>query len=960
MRYFGRVFLITFALTLVAGITVAQEQTGAIEGLVVDADGPLPGVRVEAVGASGTKGTVTDSEGRYRFRSVLPGGYTCTASLQSYITGMSSDVTVTLGGTVQIDFTLQPAEFTGEIVVTSDQPINVTSNSTAVSIGGEYLENLPKGRNFTSVVAAAPGASDEDFLAGISIDGASGAENRFIIDGIDTTSAYTGESAQPIVTDFIEEVQVKSAGYAAEYGGSLGGVINAVTKSGSNEFHGFVGAYYTPSDWEGIGGPILRDKLWFFAAYMPALTDIKRTPDGSTITYPQDREVQYLSANLTGTLGSSFMYKASYNSSEFTRENVLPSRDGSTSPDADLVTKQVQPRENLSLYLDWVATENILVSGRLGTFMFDTLDTGFDATERIYFRGAEWPGDPSDPRYQPAYWLSIPADSFWASEFDKWEREAAGIDATFFFSGAGEHSLKVGGQYELIKNSVSYGENGAFYTFRWGLPDRFGQGVQGTAGSLSARRYRTEGGAESKNYALFLQDAWQVVPNLTLNIGVRAEQERVPNYGYATDPTLPKYAMSWDFGDKLAPRLGFAWDVFSDAKLKIYGSYGTYYDITKLAMPRGSFGADKWIDYLYPIDSIDYLSMLEGCHLSTNDIFDNVCPQLGDSVNLDLRRPTNPYDAIDPNLQPMENRAYQVGAEYMLTPKIVLGARLVNKTLINTIEDIGYLECVGSICSEVYTTGNPGKGIVAGDPDGDGPIPPQAEAIRDYQAVELIFNRRFANNWMLYATYVYSELTGNYSGLASSDEFGRNDPNIERYFDGLAYGFDSQGDLVDDVLNTDRTNAIEVSGMYTAPFGLNVGLSTSWRTGGPRTTLASYNGVEFYPYGRNDMGRSPSITRTDLYLAYQFRLGGQFALELSLNVLNLFDESTPTRYGTYAHHTDICDATAACDASNEWYFGELVPYDLFDVMGPADEEYYGKEYDWQDPRVVRGGIKFIF
>jgi len=304
----------------------------------------------------------------------------------------------------------------------------------------------------------------------------------------------------------------------------------------------------------------------------------------------------------------------------------------------------------------------------------------------------------------------------------------------------------------------------------------------------------------------------------------------------------------------------------------------------------------------------------------------------------------------------MENRAYQLGAEYMLTPKIVVGARFVNKTLINTIEDIGYLQCEGSICEETYITGNPGKGIVGGElvPG----IPPQAEAIRDYQAVELTFNRRFANNWMLYATYVYSELTGNYSGLASSDEFGRNDPNVERYFDGLAYGFDSEGNLVDGVLNTDRPQALEVSGMYTAPFGTNLGLTTSWRTGGPRTTLAYYNGVEFYPYGRNDMGRSPAITATDLYLAYQFRLGGQFALELSLNVLNLFDEDTPTRYGTYAHYDDVCGAE--CDGSNAWYFGELVPYDLFEVLGPADEEYYGKEYDWQDPRVVRFGFKFIF
>ena len=80
-------------------------------------------------------------------------------------------------------------------------------------------------------------------------------------------------------------------------------------------------------------------------------------------------------------------------------------------------------------------------------------------------------------------------------------------------------------------------------------------------------------------------------------------------------------------------------------------------------------------------------------------------------------------------------------------------------------------------------TGNPGKGIVAGDPDGAGPLPAQPEAIRDYEAIELTFNKRFSNNYSLRASYVYSSLTGNYSGLASSDEFGRTDPNVARVVD---------------------------------------------------------------------------------------------------------------------------------------------------------------------------------
>jgi len=178
--------------------------------------------------------------------------------------------------------------------------------------------------------------------------------------------------------------------------------------------------------------------------------------------------------------------------------------------------------------------------------------------------------------------------------------------------------------------------------------------------------------------------------------------------------------------------------------------------------------------------------------------------------------------------------------------------------------------------------------------------------VRDYQAFEFSYNRRFADNWMLRATYTYSELTGNYGGLASSDEFGRTDPNVARYFDGLVYGFDENGALALGPLSTDRPHAVEVQGLYRFNFGTSVGVNTSYRTGGSNTTNAQYNGVYFYPNGRDDMERSPDLTQTDLYLAHTFKFGG-FGLELSVNVLNLFDEDSATWIQTLQHQEDVCD-----------------------------------------------------
>ena len=982
------------AFTIVAlvggGVAYAQEQVGAIEGVVADKDGAaLPGVTVEAVSTSGAAYTaVTDADGRFMFPRLRPSVYKLTASLQGFTPAEVTGVALDLGKTLRVNFTLNPGTFEETITVTAETVvIDVTKTQVATSFTRESIDLMPKGRDFTSLVEQAAGSSNESLSGGYSIDGASGSENRFVIDGIDTTHPQDGLQGQQIITDFVDEVQVKTAGYAAEYGGSLGGVINAITKTGGNDFSGYVGAYYTDRAWGGdqrptvylsdpslyrtfdkddqttvepgfaIGGPIIRDNLWFFAAYQPSITSTDRTPDGSSTTFGQDDQTDYATANLKGNIGQSFLFKIAANLADRTVENNLPAQDGTTPADADLTITNDYPSQSYSLYADWVASDVFLLSARAGYYMDDNNASGFSSDTRYLFRNGDYPAPQSDPLWRPVGWSSVPAASFTGAQFDKWEREAAGADATVFFNLLGSHQVKFGFDYQNIFNSVASGEVGNYFEIRWGLPDRFGAGVQGTYGSVGVRRFGTFGDVESTNTSIFLQDSWAPIANLTINFGVRAEQEDVPNYGHGQDPTLPEYFYQWDFQDKIAPRIGFAWDVFSDQKLKVYGSWGTYYDIMKLEMPRGSFGGDRWIQFLYPLNTLDWTTLNAGCTIAVNDASTNPCPALGTPVTRDLRHPTSPEEGVDPDLQPMENREWQIGAEYLLTGNSAFGFRYVNKELINTIEDIGYLDLEGN---EVYITGNPGKGVVAGDPDGDGPLPAQAEAIRDYQAFEFSYNRRFADNWMLRATYTYSELTGNYGGLASSDEYGRTDPNVARYFDGLVYGFDDQGALVTGPLSTDRPHAIEVQGLYRFNFGTSIGVNTSYRTGGSNTTNANYNGVYFYPNGRDDMERSPDLTQTDLYLAHTFKLGG-FGLELSVNVLNLFDESSATWIQSLQHQEDVCDYGPGCDTTNEWYFGSLVPYNYDDLMADAVKQpNYGMPINWQAPRSIRLGAKFTF
>jgi hypothetical protein len=247
--------LAIFATLMLAwsGAALAQEQVGAIEGIVADANGPLPGVTVEAMELRGGKLTaVTDQNGLYRFPRLSTGTYKITATLDGFVSSEAPDVRVTLGKNSKVNFTMRQGKFDEEITVIAGQAqIDLKAAQTATVIGTQELEFLPRGRDFTTVVAQAAGAQDENFLGGISIDGASGSENRFVIDGVDTTHPQDGVSGQSIITDFVEEVQVKTAGYAAEYGGSLGGVINAITKTGGRDFTGSLLTYYNESGWNG-------------------------------------------------------------------------------------------------------------------------------------------------------------------------------------------------------------------------------------------------------------------------------------------------------------------------------------------------------------------------------------------------------------------------------------------------------------------------------------------------------------------------------------------------------------------------------------------------------------------------------------------------------------------------------------------------------------------------------------
>ena len=252
-----------------------------------------------------------------------------TANLSGFAPAKVSNIDLRLGQQLTINMTLNPSGVTETIQVVGESPlIAITQSARSTSIRDEEIEKMPKGRDFVSLVTQAPARTwrAKSGTDAIMIDGSSGGENRWIIDGAEATNIQSGAQGKQMVTDFVEEVQVKSSGYTAEYGGSTGGVINVLSKSGSNQWRGdalrvLLGrpldsdprptlrlvptndraseyvtypkdAYDRSEPGFNLGGPIVKDKVWFFAGYIPQFRPLDRTvtfrSDSSTETFRED------------------------------------------------------------------------------------------------------------------------------------------------------------------------------------------------------------------------------------------------------------------------------------------------------------------------------------------------------------------------------------------------------------------------------------------------------------------------------------------------------------------------------------------------------------------------------------------------------------------------------------------------------------------------------------------------
>ena len=239
MRGSALVFLVLVSV-LACTPTAWAQTTGRIAGRIVDSSGgAMPGVTVtvSSPALQGVRSTVTDGSGDYRFPTLPPGKYVVKAELTGFKTTEQADVAVGIDRTVAVNLSMSVGDLAENVTVEGTTPvIDIRSASTGLNANADFFTKLPSRRDFYAVAQFAPGVSTDD--SGTTFAGSTGAENSYIIEGLNTTGIYLGDRGKTLNQDFVEEVEVKTGGLPAEYGRMTGGVINVVTKSGSNMFHG--------------------------------------------------------------------------------------------------------------------------------------------------------------------------------------------------------------------------------------------------------------------------------------------------------------------------------------------------------------------------------------------------------------------------------------------------------------------------------------------------------------------------------------------------------------------------------------------------------------------------------------------------------------------------------------------------------------------------------------------------
>lgn len=976
----GLVILSLAGGVLTARSASAQQGQGTLTGTVVDAatKAPVADVVVTATSPNlqGEQIVVTDSSGFYRVPALPPGAYTLRFEKESYKPYAREGIDLRADTTLRLNAELLPEALQAEevVVVARAPTVDVGSSSTGASLNSEFTRRVPLGaagnkgsasRSFDAVAEAAAGASSDDF--GTTVNGASSAENSYMIDGLSTGNPGFGISGTSLSTEFIGEVNVVTGGYLPEYGRSTGGVISAVTKSGTNELHGGAFLFASPGAFEGkrelvprdaqsvlfatklrlewdvgadVGGPIIKDKLWFYGGF-----------DFSQTTYDITRTVNRIKLDANGN--------PIMDSNGFTETEVVP--DNTSGYRATLSTLQTfgkltyapNASNRLNLTVMWLPS----TSGGGGDFGIDPR-SGRPEVDTDSFGGTL---GSLGHRYQ-----NTPLDTTlrWTAESPK---KTVTVETLAGWHHQSEYLLPSDGSQI---NPLTPGSNTAMLNpnqlsnqplIQWtqpghNLPDldpmlkngKFCIGPNGQPLCPVTPQYNTGGPGEQDvqkydRYQLSSTLTWLVqgaghhiakagvsleltdyahtksysggVQYLEGDDGSIADQFR---FGYLSAPDVPvsldgrtlhtKSVIvggfvqdSWSVADKFTLNLGVRYDtqaMYSDngvLGLVLPNQWspraGVIYDPTQAGRSKLFVNYARYYENV-PLDLADVALSGEPHTLATYDyecqpaqvvMMPSKCLDAG-HIRTGDTSPTNPnqrYTAFGAGASPIDpNLKAQSMDEIVAGGDYELFADARGSLTYTRRRMNHVVEDMSRDGLQTFFLGNPGEGIASDFP----------KAKRDYDAFTLQFVKNFRNNWLATASYTLSWLRGNTGGLISED--GALIPNHTADFDTKQLTINRDG-----YLPNDHRHAIKIFGskdwVLAAQHRISTGIAFRASSGAPTTALgadANYgNGFSFLePRGTGP--RLPWFYGTDVQLGYRFTFSKTQSLALTVDVFNVLNQ----------------------------------------------------------------------
>jgi len=1023
---------------LVGSVALAQG-TSVLLGTLLDASTkqPVPDVVVTARAPTlqGEQVAVTDEAGQYRLPQLPSGEYTLSFAKEGYRPFSRDGVTLRLGYSVRVNAELLPeSALSEEIVVVGHAPtLDVGSTSTGLNVSADFLRNVvviaPGGKNaaarsFEALAELAPGAIRDPY--GTSLSGATSPENQYLIDGISVNDPSTGVNGTPLSIEFIQEVNVLTGGYLPEFGRATGGVLDVVTKSGSNEFHGSVfgnlapGALATRGRELGqqvgaisgretlwnlgdvgavLGGPLLRDKLWFFVGLTPSFTryqlernlnvrvlDENGRPvvdeDGFTRTqriegtqrrfFADQRSLQYIgkltylvSQNHTVTLSVLGTPGSSGGAGRFSifEDNGAPEVLVIQGAPEALSTRR--SRNGLDLGLKTSSSffnKHLLLDATLGWHHQDDAVRASDGTRAGSGKGLSGSSQVFWNRQLPYEhslrdFESLPNPSVCGATPEEaallcpvsayatggpgslsersLDRYQGKLVGTLLVRAAGQHVLKAGLDAEWMRYDHLRAVSGGSLLLESQGGDSFDDTIQ--YGYLM-------GPDQARLLDSYRALSWSNSLGAFVQDSWSVRDLVTFNLGlrYDLQRLWGEDQLALVLAHQWAPRLGLIVDPTRSGRSRLFASFARYFENI-------------------PLDLIDTAFLGTPQVLSRKSA--EVCQPLeprsqeacsSDRARLPYQREDSPMDPsrlwraegvnrrlVDPDIQPQSTDEWVAGGDYELFPHLRLGLSYTRRSLNRVVEDMS------PDGARTYFIGNPGVGLGQDFP----------KATRTYDAATLFLQRSFAEQWLFQVSYTLASLRGNYEGLFRS-ETSELRPNNSSDFDLFSLTINREGPLPAD--RRHQFQAFAARELMLGPdLGIQLGLSYFGGSGTPYSHLGAdevYGPRQLFVLPRGSAGRLPWLHRLDTRLAVTYKLTKTLTASAGVDVFNLFNFQAPTAYDeeyTFVAVRPLQNGTREQLPELRRADGEpLAPEDL--------NKNFGKPIAYQLPRSIRLSARLAF